>query len=112
MASVVSQSKYRGRWRETVNRSALTVKLRTAEPYGSIVAAPSFGLPERIGGSRNWDYRYSWIRDSSFTLYALMRLGYTHEATEFMRCSKRVAANSTRWLASAHVSNRRQRKSA
>jgi GH15 family glucan-1,4-alpha-glucosidase len=69
------------------------VKLLTAEPYGSIVAAPSFGLPERIGGSRNWDYRYSWIRDSSFTLYALMRLGYTHEATEFRRwlearCSK------------------------
>ena len=81
----VSQSHYHGRWRETVNRSALTLKLLTSEPYGSIVAAPTFGLPERIGGGRNWDYRYSWIRDSSFTLYALMRLGYTREATAFMR---------------------------
>jgi len=81
----VSHSRYQGRWRETVNRSALTLKLLTSEPYGSIVAAPTFGLPERIGGGRNWDYRYSWIRDSSFTLYALMRLGYTQEATAFMR---------------------------
>jgi GH15 family glucan-1,4-alpha-glucosidase len=81
----VSHSRYHGRWRETVNRSALTLKLLTSEPYGSIVAAPTFGLPERIGGGRNWDYRYSWIRDSSFTLYALMRLGYTQEATAFMR---------------------------
>jgi GH15 family glucan-1,4-alpha-glucosidase len=81
----VSHSRYQGRWRETVNRSALTLKLLTSEPYGSIVAAPTFGLPEQIGGGRNWDYRYSWIRDSSFTLYALMRLGYTQEATAFMR---------------------------
>jgi GH15 family glucan-1,4-alpha-glucosidase len=80
----VSHSTYRGRWREMVNRSALTLKLLTSNPYGSIVAAPTFGLPERIGGSRNWDYRYSWIRDSSFTLYALMRLGYTEEAKTFM----------------------------
>src|SRR5438445_13394078 len=53
--------------------------------HGSIVAAPTFGLPETIGGGRNWDYRYTWIRDSSFTLYGLMRLGYTHEAADFMR---------------------------
>jgi GH15 family glucan-1,4-alpha-glucosidase len=83
--SWVGHSKYRGRWREMVNRSALTLKLLTSEPHGSIVAAPTFGLPENIGGVRNWDYRYTWIRDASFTLYALMRLGYTEEARAFMR---------------------------
>ncbi len=81
----VSRSQYRGRWREMVNRAALTLKLLTSQPFGSIVAAPTFGLPEEIGGTRNWDYRYTWIRDASFTLYALMRLGYTEEATAFMR---------------------------
>ena len=68
-----------------VNRSALVLKLLTSREHGSIVAAPTFGLPETIGGVRNWDYRYSWIRDSSFTLYGLMRLGYTGEAEAFMR---------------------------
>lgn len=81
----VGRSSYRGRWREMVNRSALTLKLLTSEQYGSIVAAPTFGLPEQIGGERNWDYRYTWIRDASFTLYALIRLGYTQEAAAFMR---------------------------
>ena len=81
----VARSTYQGRWRETVNRSALTLKLLTSRQYGSIVAAPTFGLPETIGGGRNWDYRYTWIRDSSFTLYGLMRLGYTDEAAAFMR---------------------------
>src|SRR2546428_713478 len=81
----VARSSYGGRWREMVNRSALTLKLLTSRQHGSIVAAPTFGLPETIGGGRNWDYRYTWIRDSSFTLYGLMRLGYTHEAAAFMR---------------------------
>ena len=81
----VARSSYGGRWREMVNRSALTLKLLTSRQHGSIVAAPTFGLPEAIGGGRNWDYRYTWIRDSSFTLYGLMRLGYTDEAAAFMR---------------------------
>jgi GH15 family glucan-1,4-alpha-glucosidase len=80
----VARSNYRGRWREMVNRSALTLKLLTSQAHGSIVAAPTFGLPESIGGLRNWDYRYTWIRDASFTLYALMRLGYSEEAKGFM----------------------------
>jgi GH15 family glucan-1,4-alpha-glucosidase len=81
----IARSKYRGRWREMVNRAALTLKLLTSRPCGSIVAAPAFGLPEEIGGKRNWDYRFTWIRDASFTLYALMRLGYMEEAAAFMR---------------------------
>jgi|RhiMethySRZTD1v2_1073278.scaffolds.fasta_scaffold05526_7 GH15 family glucan-1,4-alpha-glucosidase len=76
---------YRGRWREMVVRSALVLKLLTSERHGSVVAAPTFGLPERIGGARNWDYRYTWIRDASFTLYGLMRLGYMDESAAFMR---------------------------
>ncbi|MGZ2409818.1 glycoside hydrolase family 15 protein [Rhizobium ruizarguesonis] len=64
------QSTYRGRWREMVNRSALALKLMTSRKHGSIVAAATFGLPETPGGSRNWDYRATWIRDASFTVYA------------------------------------------
>jgi GH15 family glucan-1,4-alpha-glucosidase len=81
----VAHGTYRGRWREMVNRSALTLKLLTSRQHGSMVASPTFGLPEVIGGGRNWDYRYTWIRDSSFTLYGLMRLGYTDECRDFMR---------------------------
>lgn len=79
------RSKYRGRWREMVNRSAMTLKLLTSARHGSLVAAPTFGLPEEPGGSRNWDYRYTWIRDASFTVFALMHLGYIAEATGFIR---------------------------
>ena len=81
----MARSTYRGRWREPVSRSALVLKLMFSDPHGSIVASPTFGLPETVGGGRNWDYRYSWIRDSSFVLYALCRLGYTEEAGRYMR---------------------------
>jgi GH15 family glucan-1,4-alpha-glucosidase len=76
---------YAGRWREMVQRSALTLKLLTSEETGAIVAAPTCSLPEAIGGVRNWDYRYVWIRDAAFTLYGLMRIGFTEEATRFMK---------------------------
>lgn len=79
----IAQSNYKGRWREMVNRSALLLKLLTDREYGSIVAAPTMALPEKIGGNRNWDYRYTWLRDSSFTLYAMMRLGFFEEAAQF-----------------------------
>lgn len=80
----VSKSQYRGRWMEIVNRSALVLKLMTSRKYGSVIASPTFGLPEEIGGVRNWDYRYTWIRDASFTIYTLLKLGYRKEAREFM----------------------------
>jgi GH15 family glucan-1,4-alpha-glucosidase len=79
----VSKSTYRGRWREMVQRSALALKLLTYEPTGAIVAAPTCGLPESLGGERNWDYRYTWIRDAAFTVYSLMRIGYVDEAMQF-----------------------------
>jgi len=84
----MSQSTYRGRWREMVSRSALALKLLTSRKYGSIIAAPTFGLPETIGGERNWDYRYTWLRDSSFTLYAFLRLGFVEESQMFMNWLK------------------------
>lgn len=86
----LSQCAYKGRWREMVHRSALALKLLTFEPTGAIVAAPTCSLPEGIGGTRNWDYRYTWIRDSAFTIYAFMRLGFTQEAARYMDFLSRV----------------------
>ena len=80
----LSQCTYRGRWREMVQRSALALKLLTFKPTGAMVAAPTTSLPEGIGGERNWDYRYTWIRDAAFTLYGLLRIGFTEEAAAFM----------------------------
>lgn len=80
----IGQSTYRGRWREMVNRSALALKLLTSRKHGAILAAATFGLPETPGGERNWDYRYTWIRDASFTVYAFMRLGFVSEANAYM----------------------------
>ncbi|WP_020180773.1 glycoside hydrolase family 15 protein [Methylopila sp. M107] len=79
-----AQSTYKGRWREIVMRSALALRLMVSREHGSILAAPTFGLPEAMGGERNWDYRAAWIRDASFTVYAFMRLGFRDEAAGFM----------------------------
>ncbi|MGW0229438.1 glycoside hydrolase family 15 protein [Actinopolymorpha singaporensis] len=83
--SWISQSRYRGRWREMVERSAMTLKLMTYAPTGALVAAPTAGLPEQVGGERNWDYRFTWVRDASFSVYALLGLGFTSEAQAFMK---------------------------
>ena len=83
--SWLGQSTYHGRWREMVDRSAITLKLLTYRPSGGIVAAPTAALPEQLGGERNWDYRYTWIRDASFSVYSLLGLGFREEAAALGR---------------------------
>lgn len=80
----IARSTYKGRWREMVHRSAITLKLLSSQKYGSVVAAATFGLPEEIGGERNWDYRYTWVRDAAFMMYAFLKLGFIEEATAFI----------------------------
>jgi GH15 family glucan-1,4-alpha-glucosidase len=80
----LSKSTYKGRYTELIQRSAITLKLLTSAQYGSVVAAATFGIPENIGGNRNWDYRFTWIRDAAFTMYAFLSLGFFDEATAFM----------------------------
>jgi GH15 family glucan-1,4-alpha-glucosidase len=80
----IAKSRYKGRWREVVQRSALLLKLLISSKYGSLIAAPTFSLPETIGGVRNWDYRFTWIRDAAFTLHALIRLGFVNETQAFV----------------------------
>jgi GH15 family glucan-1,4-alpha-glucosidase len=80
----VDRGSYQGSWREMVTRSALALKLLASERHGSIAAAATLGLPELVGGERNWDYRYCWIRDASLTAATLLRLGFTEEPRHFI----------------------------
>ncbi|MEU2622026.1 glycoside hydrolase family 15 protein [Streptomyces sp. NPDC007157] len=78
------QSRYRGRWPELVHRSAITLKLLTYAPTGALIAAATMGLPEEVGGERNWDYRFTWVRDGSLSVRAMLDLGFVEEATAFV----------------------------
>jgi GH15 family glucan-1,4-alpha-glucosidase len=97
--SWLTRSTYTGRWREAVQRSAVTLKLMTYAPTGGLVAAPTAALPEQVGGERNWDYRYTWVRDASFSVHALLRLGMVEEAGQFAhwlgdRVRERIGSDS------------------
>ena len=110
----VSQSTYAGRWREELERSAITLKLLTYAPTGALVAAPTAGLPEQIGGERNWDYRYTWVRDGSFSVHTLVRMGFVDEAARLQPVAPRPchrAAGGRHRPAGHHVPRRRQPRS-
>ncbi|KAI1409737.1 glycoside hydrolase family 15 protein [Hypoxylon sp. FL1857] len=91
----LSKSSYKGGWREVIMRSFMILKMLTYEPTGAIVAAPTFSIPEAIGGVRNWDYRFSWVRDSSFTIYILLRMGFTAEADAYMEFISDILRKTT-----------------
>ncbi|MBD0295869.1 MAG: glycoside hydrolase family 15 protein, partial [Flavisolibacter sp.] len=84
----IAQTHYEGHWEEVVRRSALTLKLLICRQYGSMVAAPTFSLPEAIGQARNWDYRYTWIRDAAFTMHAFLQMDFLEEAERFLEWVK------------------------
>ena len=88
------RSTYEGEWSSLVNRSAITLKALTYQPTGGLIAAATTSLPERIGGVRNWDYRFCWLRDATFSLYALLTLGYESEAREWREWLVRAIAGS------------------
>ncbi|MEU1229802.1 glycoside hydrolase family 15 protein [Streptomyces sp. NPDC005828] len=94
----ISRCRYRGRWQQQVNRSAITLKLLTYAPTGAPVAAATMGLPEQVGGERNWDYRYTWVRDASLSVRAMVDLGFVEEADAFRRWL------GARWQAGGTVS--------
>src|SRR5205085_9171276 len=94
----VGRCSYQGRYASAVIRSLITLKALTYEPTGGIVAAATTSLPEDIGGVRNWDYRYCWLRDATFSLYALMLAGYEAEATAWRDWLLRVAAGAPEQL--------------
>ncbi len=89
----IAKSSYKGRWQEVINRSALTLKMLISHKYGSMVAAPTFSLPESIGGARNWDYRYTWIRDAAFSMHAFLQLGFMDEAKAFLEWIKKQSTD-------------------
>lgn len=89
-----SRSTYQGKYRELIQRSLITLKALTYAPTGGIVAAPTSSLPEKLGGARNWDYRYCWLRDATFTLFSLMNSGYQEEARAWHNWLLRSVAGS------------------
>ena len=108
----IGRSNYRGRWREMVDRSALVLKLLISAEHGSLIAAATFGLPEKIGGERNWDYRYTWLRDSAFTHVRPDAAGLRRGSASVLSMDSRPYARRCRARAAAGDVSRRRRAGA